>query len=194
MHFVPGNHELWVERGDYRCSLEKFEAVLALCRNLGVYVDAYHDNTLSVLPLFSWYDYSFGEPGAYLQRAWRDFRACEWPAHLSDARELSAYFLAKNVDSLQTENELVISFSHFLPRIDVMPSRIPQKRRNVYPVLGSEMLGEQLRQLKPDFHIYGHSHVNQHIELDGTTYINNAYAYPREDRIARKSLHCVLEL
>lgn len=194
VHFVPGNHELWVDRGDYSCSLQKFEAVLDLCRSLGVHVDAFHDDKLSLLPLFSWYDFSFGEPGTYLQRAWRDFRACVWPAHLSDVRELSEYFLNRNEINLQTRNELVVSFSHFLPRIDVMPSRIPEKRRKVYPVLGSDRLGKQLQQLKPDIHIYGHSHVNQHIELDGTTYINNAFAYPREDRISRKSLHCVVEL
>ncbi|MDA0689028.1 MAG: metallophosphoesterase [Proteobacteria bacterium] len=194
VHFVPGNHELWIDRGDYACSLEKFEAVLELCRELDVHVDPYHDERLSVLPLFSWYDFSFGEPGVYLRRAWRDFRACEWPEHLADTGELSEYFLEKNLANLQVENELVVSFSHFLPRIDVMPDRIPEKRRKVYPVLGSMKLGEQVRQLKPDIHIYGHSHVNQQIELEGTTYINNAYAYPKEDRIARKALHCVAEL
>lgn len=194
VHFVPGNHELWIDRGDYACSLEKFEPVLDLCRELDVHVDPFHDERLSVLPLFSWYDFSFGEPGVYLRRAWRDFRACEWPEHLADTGELSEYFLEKNLANLQVENELVVSFSHFLPRIDVKPDRIPEKRRKVYPVLGSMKLGEQVWQLKPDIHIYGHSHVNQQIELEGTTYINNASAYPKEDRIARKALHCVAEL
>jgi predicted phosphodiesterase len=47
-----------------------------------------------------------------------------------------------------------------------MPSLIPLNRRQVYPVLGSVNLGEQLKQLQPDIHVYGHSHVNQSIELD----------------------------
>jgi Icc-related predicted phosphoesterase len=45
-----------------------------------------------------------------------------------------------------------------------MPSLIPLNRRQVYPVLGSVNLGEQLKQLQPDIHVYGHSHVNQSIE------------------------------
>lgn len=73
-----------------------------------------------------------------------------------------------------------------------MPSRIPHERRRVYPVLGSVGLGEQVKQLQPDIHIYGHSHVNQSIELDNIRYVNNAFAYPKEERIARKQLHCVL--
>ncbi len=72
-----------------------------------------------------------------------------------------------------------------------MSNRIPLERRRVYPVLGSVALGEQVKKLKPDIHIYGHSHVNQSINIEGICYINNAFAYPREERIARKQLHCV---
>ena len=74
-----------------------------------------------------------------------------------------------------------------------MPSLIPLNRRQVYPVLGSVNLGEQLKQLQPDIHVYGHSHVNQSIELDNIHFINNAFAYPNEGRIERKQLHCVYE-
>jgi len=72
-----------------------------------------------------------------------------------------------------------------------MPSQIPQHRRRVYPVLGTEKLGEQVRRLRSDVHVYGHSHVNQATTLDGTHYVNNAFAYPDEQRIARKELICV---
>ena len=74
-----------------------------------------------------------------------------------------------------------------------MSSRIPQERRRVYPVLGSSSLGEQLKKLNPDIHIYGHSHVNQSIELDNIRFVNNAFAYPSEERIARKQMHCVFD-
>lgn len=86
---------------------------------------------------------------------------------------------------------MVISFSHFFPRIDIMSARTPMERRRVYPVLGSVGLGEQVKILKPDIHIYGHSHVNQSIEIDDIFYINDPFAYPREDRIACKQLYCV---
>lgn len=75
-----------------------------------------------------------------------------------------------------------------------MPARIPRKRRRVYPVLGSNSLGNQVMQLQPAIHIYGHSHINQSIDLDGIKFVNNAFAYPGETRISRKRLHCVIDM
>ncbi|MCG8415159.1 MAG: metallophosphoesterase [Pseudomonadales bacterium] len=198
VHFVPGNHELWVDKGNYSCSLEKFDAVIDLCRERGVHVDSHENSHFSIIPLFSWYDFSFGEPDTYLRRAWRDFRACSWPSHLNDSNAVSKHFLDLNdltahEARINSFNGTVISYSHFLPRIDVMPSSIPSKKRKVYPVLGSDGLGQQVARLNPDIHIYGHSHVNQHKTIEGISYINNAFAYPSEHRIARKGLHCVWE-
>lgn len=195
--YVPGNHELWVHGVDddeFDCSLEKFRAIQALCSEHDIATEVSHFGRLSIVPLLGWYDFSFGEPDRHLRRAWRDFRACRWPDNLADDGAIAEYFLEQNRDRLTTRNEVLISFSHFLPRIDVMPARIPLERRRVYPVLGSAALGEQVKQLNPDIHVYGHSHVNQSIELDAIHYVNNAFAYPGEQRIARKRLHCVMEL
>lgn len=192
--FVPGNHELWIKQNDFESSLDKFRAVKELCEEVGVHLTPLHLGKLSIVPLFSWYDFSFGEPDRYLRRAWRDFRACQWPAHLNTPESISDYFLDLNEPHLDLQNEMLISFSHFLPRIDVMPQSIPEKRRKVYPVLGSRKLGRQIERLRPDLHIYGHSHVNQDKIIDGISYINNAFAYPSEERIARKALHCVHEV
>jgi predicted phosphodiesterase len=190
--FVPGNHELWLREEDVDCSLKKFNVIKKLCQNLGVETDVAHFGEVSVVPLYSWYDFSFGQPGRHLLRAWRDFRECRWPGFLDGAEAISKHFLAMNTDRLAVSNEKVISFSHFLPRIDLMPERIPEKRKIVYPVLGSESLGKQVSQLNPDIHIYGHSHVNRNIEVDDICYVNNAFAYPSEENISRKKLHCVL--
>jgi len=156
-----------------------------------VHGDVFELSDISFVPLYSWYDFSFGEPNRHLRRAWRDFRACSWPDHLPQSKDVSAHFLNLNIPRLETSNEVVISFSHFLPRIDVMPSKIPLERRNVYPVLGSEALGKQVKQLSPKIHVYGHSHVNQSIQLDDIEFVNNAFAYPSESRISRKRLHCI---
>lgn len=200
--FVPGNHELWVGQSsqepigpeiDFDCSLEKFHAVTNLCARIGVQTEPLHLERLSIVPLYSWYDFTFGEPDNYLRRAWRDFRACRWPDHMRHPRLISDYFLGLNEPSLDLNNEVVISFSHFLPSLDVMPDAIPEKRRKVYPVLGSDKLGLQVQRLCPDIHIYGHSHVNQSKTVAGINYVNNAFAYPSEERIARKALHCVFD-
>jgi Icc-related predicted phosphoesterase len=88
---------------------------------------------------------------------------------------------------------MVVTFSHFLPRIDVMPSYIPRHRRMLYPILGSDRLERQLRLFKPSIHVYGHSHVNREVEIEGVTYINNAFGYPEETRITAKRLLCIHE-
>lgn len=191
--FVPGNHELWVQGEDFDCSLRKFEAIVELCKFCGIHTDVFELDAISFVPLYSWYDFSFGAPDRHLRRAWRDFRACSWPEHLAASQDVAEYFLELNMPKLTTKNQTVISFSHFLPRIDVMPVQIPMKRRNVYPVLGSEALGEQVKQLNPKIHVYGHSHVNQAIDLDGIHYVNNAFAYPSETNIASKHLKCIYE-
>jgi len=191
--FVPGNHELWVQEEGFDCSLSKFEAIAELCKSCGVHTDVLELSDISFVPLYSWYDFSFGEPDRHLRRAWRDFRACSWPKHLPESQDVTEYFLSLNTSKLAIRNKTVISFSHFLPRIDVMPAGIPEKRRNVYPVLGSESLGEQVKQLNPSIHVYGHSHVNQAIQLDDIHYVNNAFAYPSESHIARKQLKCIFE-
>lgn len=191
--FVPGNHELWLRKEDVACSLEKFEEIHRLCKELDVKTEVSHFGDVSVVPLYSWYDFSFGEPDRHLLRAWRDFRECSWPDHLPDSVAVCEYFLGLNRQRLSATNKHVISFSHFMPRLDLMPAHIPPKRRIVYPVLGSESLGEQVADLNPSIHVYGHSHVNRDLILDGINYINNAFAYPSEGRISRKKLHCILD-
>jgi len=72
-----------------------------------------------------------------------------------------------------------------------MPHYIPADKRMLYPVLGSSLLEAQLRVLDSKLHVYGHSHVNRQVRIDGVTYINNAFGYPNETRITAKQLLCI---
>ena len=111
--FVPGNHELWVREDNFDCSLDKFEAISELCKSCGVRTDVLKLSDISFVPLYSWYDFSFGEPGRHLRRAWRDFRACSWPEHLAESQDIREHFLKLNIHKLKIRNKTVISFSHF---------------------------------------------------------------------------------
>jgi predicted phosphodiesterase len=191
--YVPGNHDLWVIRdNDSRNSLEKFKRVCTIAGDCSVSMKPYHVGSLSIVPLLGWYDYSFGQPSEELTAIWMDYRACVWPSKFS-AQDITSYFIEQNVPSLQTVNEVMISFSHFLPRLDVMPDCIPLKKKVIYPVLGTTLIEKQIRRLKSTIHIYGHSHVNRHAEIDGVSYINNAFGYPAESRITSKRLICIYE-
>lgn len=190
--FVPGNHELWVVRDGVENSFRKFERVMEICADCGVGSDVYQYDSLSIVPLFGWYDFSFGKPGSKLLDGWSDFKACSWPDGYAEA-EITGHFVDMNKDRLDVTNGTVISFSHFLPRIDVMPWYIHPSQRFLYPVLGSDRIGDQVDALKPAMHIYGHSHVNNRVQIDGVDYINNAFGYPAETRIAGKELVCIHE-
>lgn len=75
--FVPGNHELWVVRDRILTSIEKFEQICLLAERCGVSMDVYHHAGVSIVPLFSWYDFSFASPTDKLLSSWMDFYACK---------------------------------------------------------------------------------------------------------------------
>ncbi len=190
--FVPGNHDLWVDDDDGD-SLAKFAQVARQATDSGASMAPLHLGGLSIVPLLSWYDYSFGEPCARLKAAWRDFRSCRWPEGWQ-APDISRHFLDLNEAALTIRNDKVITFSHFLPRPDVMPHGMPPQRKLVFPVLGATALDAQIRRIMPHMHVYGHSHINRHVHIAGITYVNNAFGYPKETHIAAKQLVCIDEL
>ncbi len=190
--FVPGNHELWVLRCRTRTSLEKLEMVQSLAKAHRVLIGPYRRDGVLFVPLLGWYDYSFGTPGESLLEAWMDFHACVWPEGF-DESSLTRYFLSLNRMPTAGPGDVVISFSHFLPRLDVLPGYIPASRRYLHPVLGTKLLEEQIRSLRSSIHVYGHSHVNQSVRIDGTLYVNNARGYPSESYMTFGALRCVYD-
>jgi Icc-related predicted phosphoesterase len=190
--FTPGNHDLWVFGESQQSSIDKFQTVCALADQHGVLIKPYYGDQLSIIPLLGWYDYSFGLPSEELQAVWMDFAACRWPVGY-DNPAITAFFVKQNEKYIETTNDTVISFSHFVPRIDVIPQYSLIKYGHLRPVLGSILIEQQIRRIVPNIHIYGHSHCTQNIVIDGVTYINNAFGYPRERNISRKSLLCVHE-
>ncbi|MBY0317256.1 MAG: metallophosphoesterase [Reyranella sp.] len=191
--YVPGNHELWVIRDlETLSSLEKFQKVRAVAEECGASTRPQLSPEISIVPLFGWYDYSFGEPGPELKERWADYLACKWPPAYG-VREITSHFIQMN-DSVPTVGSgTVITFSHFLPRIDVMPDRISERNRFLYPILGSSLLDRQIRRIGASIHLYGHSHVNNRTTIDGITYINNAFGYPAEEAFASRRLLCIYD-
>jgi predicted phosphodiesterase len=191
--FVPGNHDLWVIRDDDgRNSLQKFDDVRAAVESSGASMEAFCERGLSIVPLLGWYDYSFGEPSGELRSLWMDYRACRWPSGWAE-RDVAAHFESFNDKQVTPKDGKVITYSHFLPRIDLMSRFIPGAGGFLDPVLGSTRLEGQLRRLDATIHVYGHSHSNRHVTIDGVTYINNAFGYPGETSIASKRLLCIHE-
>jgi predicted phosphodiesterase len=189
--FVPGNHDLWVIRDQGQInSLDKFNMIKVVAERCGVSMKAEVIGEVEIIPLLGWYDNSFGVPEPELLDVWMDFRACRWPEGWVGS-DITNHFVGLNDAYDIAKGDVRISFSHFLPRIDVMPAFIPQAMRKIYPILGSSRLEQLVRDIRPDIHVYGHSHVNRDVTIDGINYINNAFAYPHEQVIAAKALRCI---
>lgn len=192
--FVPGNHDLWVARHDPGLtSLDKFDRVLRVAAECGAETAPHVEDGLAIVPLFSWYDYSFGVPGEALRGAWADYFACRWPDGMG-ATEVTAHFLARNPPRpLVAADATIITFSHFLPRGDLLPVRVLPNGVDLHPVLGTCRLDAQLRAIGAAIHAYGHSHVDRRLEIGGITYVNSALGYPRETGYASRTLRCLYE-
>jgi predicted phosphodiesterase len=190
--FVPGNHDLWVVRdGDEAGSIAKLEKLRNVAEQCGVSTSPQVVGRLAIVPLLSWYDYSFGEPSEELLSAWADFVACRWPAG-TGVGQVTDHFLAKNPRSRPDCRQL-ITFSHFLPRLELVPRDPRRGAIDLRPVMGAARLDTQLRALGSEIHVYGHSHVSRVINIDGVTYVNNALGYPRERAFGARQLKCVHE-
>lgn len=193
--FIPGNHDLWVQRSQVKHSLEKLKLIKAITADCGIRMEPFHLPSLSIVPLFGWYDHSFGILSQETVETWADYVACKWPKNYNE-KSITQHFTAMNEPFLGDidAKRFIISFSHFLPRIDIMPVYIPHDKRSLYPVFGTPLLEKQIRRLGSKIHVYGHSHVNNQITKDNTLYINNAFGYPYETLIAAKELRCIFEV
>ena len=185
LFFVPGNHDVWLTKQDQGTSLDKFYYLLERLETMGVQTTTWQSSELAIVPLWSWYDYTFGQPSATIKRAWMDFKRCQWSI---DMPALTNYFLERNDCSLANAQVPIISFSHFMPYADLMPPQPPKVVAALMPVFGSEQLGAQVTALGSSLHIYGHSHLNRSVQRGKTWFLNNSFGYPHEAYICRKVL------
>lgn len=172
--FVPGNHELWV-RGEAGDSLEKLHAVLELCAELGVRTAPAPFAGAWVVPLFSWYDPAFdvaGEGEADELEGWSDRYFCRWPA---GAGSPAATFLRMNLPRLRGYAAPVVTFSHFVPRPDLLPPVRNLLFRGLPLVAGDEGIERQLRAVGSRVHVFGHTHIPCDREIDGVRYLQNHF-------------------
>ena len=189
--FTPGNHELWVRGADID-SLEKLQRVLDLCDELDVTTRPLRLSDLWIVPLFSWYDGIF-EPDmreelAIARRAWTDFHLCKWPAEISS---LPNHFLRMNEPHIKTYDAPVITFSHFLPRPDLLPPREYLKINWLPNVSICAALDDQIRALKSVIHVCGHTHISFDRVVDDVRYVQNAVRYPHERRSASSPIKMI---
>jgi predicted phosphodiesterase len=192
--FTPGNHDLWHFRDkNIRTVFDKYAHVCSVVDASGAWRNTFRTGRLCIQPLLSWYDYSFGQPTDELLSSWMDYRACRWPINHSMS-DVADRFESMNQIQFENKDDIVITFSHFLPRKDLLPKMASRFMEMLHPVLGASRIDAQIRGVNSKIHVYGHSHIHQYVCIHGITYINNALGYPHEIWASSKRLLCVLTL
>ena len=178
--FTPGNHELWVRGADIH-SVEKLQRVLDLCDEIDVIIRPFRLEDLWVVPLFSWYDGVFQpeiiEDRTAARYSWADFHLCKWPTEITS---LPDYFLRMNEPHIKTYDAPVITFSHFLPRPDLLPPREYLRISWLPSVSICAALDTQIRGLSSTIHVCGHTHISFDRIVDDVRYVQSPVRYPKE--------------
>src|SRR5919109_2531785 len=177
--YLPGNHELWVRKGQ-GTSVEKFFMLLELCKALDVQTGPAKIEGFWIVPLFSWYEASFdldNSADVNTLHGWADFHLCKWPREVG---QVADFFLQMNEPTLKSYDGPVISFSHVLPRRDLLPATANLRLKGLPKVAGCTALDAHIRRLKSQIHVFGHSHISCDRLIDGVRYIQNPLRYPHE--------------
>jgi Icc-related predicted phosphoesterase len=212
--YVPGNHDLWLsqeEREGGKTSFQKIHELLDLCKSIGVHTlptkVAYNEkDTLWVAPILAWHHSSFDhEPDIPKEVAaipphnlvFQDFHRCSWspmdpltPQVAESVDQLNDQLSPENLfDIMHQTGDLVLSFSHFLPHLELLPEKRFLYYPNLAKAVGSLSLQKRVRKLKPKVHVFGHTHFGWDMEIEGTRFIQTPLAYPSERERRMKSLY-----
>lgn len=139
---------------------------------------------------------------------WMDFRLLKWPQLLVDevvrregdfkfgkdgtSTAISEIFAEMNqplleaIEAMKHESgdsdTVVISFSHYLPRQELFPEKRFLVDSTLAKVSGSVALERQVRRLRPELHIFGHSHLTVDNVVEGQRYVQWALGYANEQK------------
>jgi predicted phosphodiesterase len=221
--FVPGNHDLWVSSGNQMNSLVKLDELHAACRARGIQVEAFETTIRServrIVPLLSWYlKPEEGEGSLFLEKPgedpslsmWADNYRTKWP-EMPNETTPAEHLLSLNQqpDPENFNQRQVITFSHFLPRVELVfqdwerfqsadhgsgKDALPEF--NFTRVAGCRQLDALLRHRGSTIHLYGHQHRNRDRMIEGVRYISHCLGYPPEwNRLdTRPARHRPLEI
>lgn len=204
--FVVGNHDLWVRQSEACDSLQRYREILELCESLDVQMRPQRisgiasDDGVNIVPLPSWYvQPEEGADSLFLAKPgedpslsmWADRVRVQWPR---EHQPIDQYFgdISERWTNQIDPEVPVVSFSHFLPRQELIFTSdeergrfgVPRSDRapsfNFSRVAGSQRLERQIRTLGSEVHVHGHQHRNRDRMIEGVRYMSNCLGYALE--------------
>lgn len=192
-------------------SFQKLDVLRELCQKEEVYVTPKLLQNVWVVPVLGWYHRSWdtepplqAPPNQELQhpplpgeKFATDTGACKWGGLANASLELAQTLdkqnelwgiwplppeLEENLQKPRGERKSwVLSFSHFLPELELMPEKRFLFTPNLTQIVGSNFIRERVKALQPDLHIFGHSHFPWDMTLsDGVRYKSWPLGTPAE--------------
>lgn len=195
----------------YNTSFEKLDRIRGICEEVGVLTTATLIENVWVVPVLGWYHRSWDTepslqppPGKKLikdplqgEDLATDSMACKFgsfkPASEDLAHQLDkqnekwgVWPLPAELQELleqprESRQQFIISFSHFLPRLELIPEKRFLFQPNLAQIVGSKYLRKRVDSLRPNLHVFGHTHFPWDMTLDdGVRYRSWPLAMPEE--------------
>ena len=142
------------------------------------------------IPLMFVTFHTSGIPSA--RKVVRDYRATAWPETLSYLNDSIAQFidglndiiLDFDVVEAEADHAPIVTFSHFLPRVELLPEKRYLSLPTLHSCVGSTFLARRLRRLGKSFsncgsahhvHAFGHTHLSWDATIDGVESLRQTY-------------------
>jgi len=72
---------------------------------------------------------------------------------------------------------------------ELLPEKRMLRHPNLAKAVGSALLARRMEQLRPDVHVFGHTHFSYDTRLGGTRYVQWPLGYPAEQRCLPARAH-----
>ena len=95
-------------------------------------------------------------------------------------KDISDFLSSRAIPIPNTIKGKIITFSHFIPRVDLIPPEIILKDQYIGRVLGNYDIEKQLRNLGSCIHIFGNIGVPFEKTIDKIKYVSQPFGYLHE--------------
>ena len=179
--FVPGNHDIWVNKNANMTSEQKCGVISEICQDHGFYLlsDApYITQKIGFCGTIGWYDYTFAPEGydfsaeqyaekQFMGTVWSDKRYAQWQDTDENVAHRFEKELGQQIKFLKDKVQRIIVVTHHVPFRECIRYRgkLPWDFFRAY--MGSEGLGRLCLQEPLVTHVlFGHAHytVNQQVK------------------------------
>ncbi|APT84953.1 metallophosphoesterase family protein [Corynebacterium aquilae] len=185
--WVPGNHELFCRSSDRYTGRAKYDELVRGCRNLGILTpeDPYPVfDGVTIVPLFTLYDYSFRRPGFTVEQAVQ--AAHDQQVVMTDQFAIAPFVdirawcwdrLAYSIKRLSKVQGPTILVNHWPLAIEPV---LRMRFRELSLWCGTRHTRDWPTRYNAQQVVYGHLHIRGDMTIDGIPHREVSLGYPRE--------------